>query len=666
MQQDLSHIQTPMSLDAQQQKAIEKEETPKRVLGGPWLYGIRAIAILMALFHIYTAGTGSFVLQNTIHLMFAFLLIFITYPPRKQSPRRDVVQIWDIILTVLGLMGNVYYMLNLDRILYDLGYLSPTGFDILLGGVMVVLVLEAARRTVGWALPALATIAILYALLGPHLPGIWAHSGFSFQDVISTLYLGELGIYGSVMRVSSAVIAIFVIFGGLLVHTGGGDAFIRIAYALTGRLTGGPAKVAIVSSMFFGMISGSTAANVATTGVFTIPLMKKRGYEKNFAGATEAAASSGGQIMPPIMGAAAFIMADILGVSYFKIAAMAVIPAVLYYLGCWFAVQFEAKRVGMPKDPTAGKLPLREIFAGSHTLFIPLILLIFLLVLMYTPTTSAFWAFISALFLYLVSQRSRKQLWEALKKIMISLEAGAQTAALVASMIAVVQLVIAVVGMTGLAVKFSSLIVTLSGQSLLTALFLGMIVTILLGMGVPTVAAYMLGISVVAGAFVAVGVEPLAAHFFIFYYAVLAGVTPPVALAAYIGAAIAGGHWFRTAVTACRIGFAGFLVPFMFVYNPTLLGQGSFASIVISVPSACIGVIALAASIMGYLLKPLNLVERVLLFAAALALIDSALTTDLIGYALIGVALLMQKTWRWRPEEAVSPLSDIGGDTKEG
>ena len=664
MQQDLSNIQTPVGLDAQQQKAVEKEETPKRILTGFWMVFIRAIAILMALFHIYTAGAGSLVLQNTIHLMFAFLLIFITYPPRKRSPRRDVVQIWDIILTLLGLIGNVYYMLNLDRILYDLGYLSPTAIDILLGGAMVILVLEAARRTVGWALPTLATVAILYALLGPHLPGIWAHRGFSFQDIISSLYLGELGIYGSVMRISASVIAIFVIFGGLLVHTGGGDAFIRMAYALTGRLTGGPGKVAVVSSMFFGMISGSTAANVATTGVFTIPLMKSKGYEKNFAGAVEAAASSGGQIMPPIMGAAAFIMADILGISYFKIAAMALIPAILYYLGCWFAVQFEAKRLGLPKDPTAGKLPLREIFAGCHTLFIPLILLILLLALMYTPTTSAFWAFISALLLYFVSQRSKKQLWESLKKVIKALEAGAQTAALVAAMIAVVQLVIAVVGMTGLAVKFSSLIIALSGQSFLTALFLGMVVTIVLGMGVPTVAAYMLGISIVAGAFITVGVEPIAAHFFIFYYAVLAGVTPPVALAAYVGAAIAGGHWFQTALTACRIGFAGFLVPFMFVYNPPLLGQGSIYSVIIAALSAGLGVIALAASMMGYLIKPINIVERMLLLGAALALIDSRLTTDLIGYALIGVALLLQKSWSWRPKEAISPLSSVSNDTK--
>jgi TRAP transporter 4TM/12TM fusion protein len=648
-------------LSDEQQKAVEREETPKRTLGGFWMYSMRAVAVVMALFHIYTAGTGAWVLQNTVHFMFTLLLIFITYPPRKRSPNRNVVQIWDVVLTLLGLIGNVYYMLNLNRILYDLGYLSPTTLDLILGAIMVILVLEAARRTVGLALPILATIALFYAFFGPYFPGHWAHSGFSIKDIIASLYLGELGIYGAIMRVSANVIAIFVIFGGLLVHTGGGDVFIRLAYALTGRLTGGPPKVAVVASMLFGMISGSTAANVATTGVFTIPLMKSKGYKPHFAGGVEAAASSGGQIMPPIMGAGAFIMADILGISYFKIAASALIPAILYYLGCWMAVQFEAKRLGFSPDPDAGKMPLKEMFAGSHTLFIPLILLIVLLALMYTPTTCAFWSFIIALVLYLISQRSRKKLWEALKKVMKALEAGAYTAAFVGTMAGVVQLVVAVVGMTGLAVKFSALIIALSGQSLLIALVLGMVITIILGMGVPTVAAYILGVSMVAGAFVNVGIEPLPAHLFIFYYAVLAGVTPPVALGAYVGAAIAGAHWFKTALVGCRIGFAGFLVPFIFVYSPSLLGQGPILWVIIGFLFAGLGVIALAGSMIGYLFKPANFIERILLFGAALALIDPRIITDLIGCVLIGITLLMQKHWSWRPQEAMPVL--VGGES---
>jgi TRAP transporter 4TM/12TM fusion protein len=641
-----------MQFSEQQQKAIEKEETRKRVLRGFWMYSMRAVATAMALFHIYTAGTGAWILQNTIHLLFAFLLIFITYPARKSRLHKDSVPIRDIVLMLLGLLGNIYYMLNLDRILYDLGYLSPTTMDLVFGGIMIILVLEASRRTMGLVLPLIATVCLFYAYFGPYFPGDWAHPGFSLKDIIASIYLGELGIYGAIIRVSACVIAIFVILGGLLVQTGGGDVFIRLAYALTGRLTGGPPKVAVISSMLFGMISGSTAANVATTGVFTIPLMKSKGYEPHFAAATEAAASCGGQIMPPILGAAAFIMADILGISYFKIAAAALIPAILYYLGCWMAVQFEAKRLGIPPDPNAAKIPLREMFAGSHTLFIPLILLIVLLTLMYTPTTCAFWAFVSGLLLYLFSQRSKKELGEALKKVMKALEAGAYTAAFVASMAVVVQIVVAVVGMTGLAVKFSSIIIALSGQSLNIALVLGMIVTMILGMGVPTVAAYILGISIVAGAFINVGMDSLTAHFFIFYYGVLAGVTPPVALAAYVGSAVAGAHWFRTALTACRIGFAGFLVPFMFVYNPSLLGQGPMLGVLIGFVSACIGVLALSASMIGYLIRPANFIERALLFGSALALIDSRLTTDLIGYSLFGIALFLQKSWSWRPQTA--------------
>ncbi len=648
----------PPPLTETQQKAVEKEDTPKRNLKGFWMYFLKTYAITMALFHIYTAGTGAWILQNTIHLLFAYSLIFMVYAPRKNSPRKDTVRIWDIGLMVLNIACNIYYMIHFDRILYDLGYLDPTPLDIVFGAIMVVIVLEAARRTVGFVLPAIATFALFYAFFGSHFPGQWAHSGFTMKDIIASLYLGELGIYGVIIRTSAAVIAIFVIFGALLLQTGGGDVFIRLAYALTGRLTGGPAKVAAISSMLFGMISGSTAANTATTGVFTIPLMKSKGYKPHFAGAAEAAASCGGQIMPPIMGAAAFIMADILGISYFVIAASALIPAILYYLGCWMSFQFEAKRLGILPDKDARKVPLREMFAGSHTLFIPLTLLIVLLVARYTPTTCAFWSFISAMLLYLISQmKSRKALLEALKKLLKALEHGAYTATFVASMAGVVQLVVAVVGMTGIAVKFSAIIVGLSGQSLLMALMLGMVVTIVLGMGVPTVAAYILGISIVAGAFINVGIEPMPAHFFIFYYAVLAGMTPPVALAAYVGAAIAGSHWFRTAVTACRIGFAGFLVPFMFIYNPTLLGRGSFLEVAMGFFTACIGVIALSAAMIGYLIKPLNLIERALLLAASLTLIDSGVTTDLVGASLIGAALMLQKIWRWRPKEAVPGLA---------
>ena len=656
-QTDLLETSAPIPLTEEQQKAVEKEDTPKRILKGFWLYTMRAVAIAMALFHIYTAGTGSWILQNTIHLLFAYSLIFITYAPQKKSPRKNVIWILDPVIVVLNVICNVYYMLHFDRILYDLGYLDPTPLDIIFGGIMVILVLEAARRTVGLILPAIASFALFYAFFGSHFPGQWAHSGFTVQDIIASLYLGELGIYGVIIRTSAAVIAIFVIFGALLLQTGGGDVFIRLAYALTGRLTGGPAKVAAISSMLFGMISGSTAANTATTGVFTIPLMKSKGYKPHFAGAAEAAASCGGQLMPPILGAAAFIMADILGISYFVIAGSALIPAILYYLGCWMSFQFEAKRLGILPDKDAKKIPLKEMFAGSHTLFIPLALLIILLFVRYTPTTCAFWSFISALLLYLISQmKSRKAFLEAMKKVLKALEAGAYTATFVASMAGVVQLVVAVVGITGVAVKFSAIIVGLSGHSLLMALMLGMVVTIVLGMGVPTVAAYILGISIVAGAFINVGIEPLPAHFFIFYYAVLAGVTPPVALAAYVAAAIAGSHWFRTAVTACRIGFAGFLVPFMFIYNPTLLGQGSFMAVTLGFLTACVGVIALAAAMIGYLMKPLNFIERAMLIGAALALIDSGLSTDLIGFSLMGMALLLQKFWSWRPKEAIPEL----------
>lgn len=623
-------MDTPQKIDV-----VEKysEDSGKRQLSGFWFLAMRLIAVSMALFHLYTAVTGAMTTQNAIHLMFALPLIFLAYSCRRLDSSR--IPWYDWVPIVLGAVISIYYVIHFERILYQLGYLMPTNLDIIFGVTAVLLLLEACRRAIGLAFPILVLIALSYAAFGQHLPGVWGHGGFRWDDLVATLYLSPTGIYGSLMRTSSTVIVIFIMFGALLVTTGGGDSFMRLANAATGRMSGGPAKAATLCSAMFGSISGSTAANVATTGVFTIPMMKKNGYSPRFAAATEASASTGGQILPPIMGAAAFVMADVISTSYLTIISAALIPALLFYLAIWMSVHFEAKRLGLSPIPKSQRPSIREGLYNIETLLIPLIVLITLLVMRYTPTTAAVAAYFTAVGLYLFSWRSPGTLIERLKSLPAALEAGAMTAAMIAVIIGSVAIIASVISMTGLGLKVSSVILVVSGGDVLITLVLAMVVAIILGMGLPTVAAYMLAASVVAGAFIEAGLPNLSAHLFILYFAILSGVTPPVALAAYIGGAIAGSHWFRTALTATKISLGGFLIPYMFIYHPPLLGNGTALEIALAVGSGVIGITALAASTIGYLLRPCSWLERGLLLAAALMLISGQLITDAAGITLI-------------------------------
>lgn len=614
---------------------VEKysEDSGKRQLTGFWFLVTRLAAVSMALFHLYTAVTGPVNTQNAVHLLFALPLIFLAYSCRMRDANR--IPWYDLGPIVLGVVVSAYYVIHFDRIIYQLGYLMPTTLDIVFGISAILLLLESCRRAIGLAFPVLVLIALAYAAFGQHLPGAWGHGGFRWDDLVATFYLSPTGVYGSLMRTSSTVIVIFIMFGALLVTTGGGDTFMRLSNAATGRMAGGPAKAATLCSAMFGSISGSTAANVATTGVFTIPMMKKNGYSPRFAAATEASASTGGQILPPIMGAAAFVMADVISTSYLEIIGAALIPALLFYLAIWMSVHFEAKRLGLNPIPKSERPSLREGLFNIETLVIPLAVLITLLVMRYTPTTAAVAAYFTAMALYLFSWRSPGTFVDRLKSLPAALEAGAMTAAMIAVIIGSVAIIASVISLTGLGLKVSSVILVVSGGDVLITLLLAMVVAIILGMGLPTVAAYMLAASVVAGAFIEAGLPSLSAHLFILYFAILSGVTPPVALAAYIGGAIAGSHWFRTALTATKISLGGFLIPFMFIYHPPLLGNGTVLEIAMAVGSGVLGIIALAASTIGYFLRPCSWLERGMLLVAALMLISGQAITDVVGVAMI-------------------------------
>ena len=622
-------------METAKESVVEKyqEDAGKRQLTGFWFMVARTAAVAMAIFHLYTAVTGPVNTQNAVHLLFALPLIFFAYHCRVRDTQR--IPWFDVIPILLSVVISAYYVYHFDRIIYQLGYLMPTTLDLVFGVSAILLLLEACRRAIGLAFPILVLIALAYAAFGQHLPGVWGHGGFRWDDLVATFYLGPTGIFGSLMRTSSTVIVVFIMFGALLVTTGGGDTFMRLSTAATGGMAGGPAKAATLCSAMFGSISGSTAANVATTGVFTIPLMKKNGYSARFAAATEASASTGGQILPPIMGAAAFVMADVISTSYLDIISAALIPALLFYLAIWMSVHFEAKRLGLNPIPKDQRPTLREGLFNVETLLLPLVVLITMLVLRYTPTTAAVAAYFTAMVLYLVSPRSQGTLWERVKSLPAALEAGAMTAARIAVIIGSVAIIAAVISITGLGLKVSSLILMVSGGDVMVTLLLATEVAIILGMGLPTVAAYMLAASVVAAAFVEAGLPSLSAHLFILYFAILSGVTPPVALAAYIGGAIAGSHWFRTALTATKISLGGFLIPFMFVYHPPLLGQGTKLEIAMAVASGVLGIIALAASTIGYFARPCSWVERGLLLFAALMLINGQAITDVVGLAVI-------------------------------
>lgn len=615
---------------------VEKysEDSGKRQLTGFWFLVTRLAAVSMALFHLYTAVTGPVNTQNAIHLLFALPLIFLAYSCRLRDA--NCIRWYDLVPIVLGAVVSAYYVIHFDRIIYQLGYLMPTTLDIVFGISAILLLLESCRRAIGLAFPALVLIALAYAAFGQHLPGVWGHGGFRWDDLVATLYLSPTGVYGSLMRTSSTVIVIFIMFGALLVTTGGGDTFMRLSNAATGRMAGGPAKAATLCSAMFGSISGSTAANVATTGVFTIPMMIKNGYSPRFAAATEASASTGGQILPPIMGAAAFVMAEVISISYLEIIGAALIPALLFYLAIWMSVHFEAKRLGLNPIPKSERPSLRQGLFNVETLVIPLAVLITLMMMRYTPTTAAVAAYFTAMALYLFSWRSPGTLLDRLKSLPAAMEAGAMTAAMIAVIVGSVAIIASVISLTGLGLKVSSVILVVSGGDVLITLLLAMVVSIILGMGLPTVAAYMLAASVVAGAFIEAGLPSLPAHLFILYFAILSGVTPPVALAAYIGGAIAGSHWFRTALTATKISLGGFLIPFMFIYHPPLLGNGTGIEIALAVGSGVLGIIALAASTTGYFLRPCSWLERGMLLTAALMLISGQAITDVAGITMIG------------------------------
>jgi TRAP transporter 4TM/12TM fusion protein len=634
---------------------------------------ILALTVAMSAFHFYTAGFGLLAAQKqgAVHIAFALALVFLLYPAKSGLSKGGNIPIYDMILAVLAVIPPVYLVAQIDTIAMTRSGL-PTHADIAMGFMMVVFLLEATRRISNPVLPVLAIIALLYCYFGKNMPGMLLHRGFSIRRIVNHMYLGTEGIFGTPLEVSSTFVFMFILFGSVLEKTGMGRFIIDLSLALAGWSTGGPAKVAVVSSGLMGTISGSSVANVCTTGMFTIPLMKSVGYKPYFAGAVEAVASTGGQIMPPVMGAGAFIMAQMLGVGYLQVALAAVVPALLYYFAVIVQVHFEANRLGLKGLPREQLPRIGKLMAEKGFLLIPLVAIIYLLVSGYTPLMAAFGGILVSLFLswgyyglmrvlaystknarFVHLERSAREALLTPGRVIQAFDAGARGALSVACACACVGIVVGTGTLTGLALKIAQGVVQLArmlaafipaGQEIISVdkvqliftLFFTMCASILLGTGLPTTANFIVTSTMAAPALFELGVPPLAAYMFVFYFGIAADLTPPVALAAYAGAGIAGDDPMKTGFTAFKLALAGFLVPYIYVYNPILLFiDATPFAMVQAVITALIGVYLLAMCTIGHYKTTLAWPLRVIALVGAVGLLDPGTMTDIVGIVIL-------------------------------
>jgi TRAP transporter 4TM/12TM fusion protein len=610
----------------------------KRELLGFIRHVTTILAVAASVYHLAYAYLHPFFAldHRALHWGFMSSLIFLLCPFSKRTSPKQRPSLPDLILWLASAGICIWIFINSYDIMNRAGRFLDV--DVVAGSVLILIVLEAARRSTGWPVPLVAIVFLLYSLLGPYLPEFLIHKGYSIKRLSTYLALSTDGVFGVPLGVSANFIFLFILYGAILQKSGAGKFFTDLAFSLTGWARGGPAKAAVISSCFFGMISGSSVANTVTTGSFTIPLMKRTGYPAHFAGAVEASASTMGQIMPPVMGAAAFIMAEFLGIPYIQVCIAAAIPAVLSFFAIFMQVHFKAVHMGIQGIPRA-QLPSlqRTLFDGWHHL-ISIAILVYFLILNFSPERAVFWAILATVvFSYL-----RKHTRMSVRNIFEALRDGAIGSVAVAAACAAAGIIVGCITVTGLGLKLSSLIVDLSGGKLLLALPITMVASLALGMGVPTTAQYIIISALVTPALIQLGVVAIAAHLFIFYFGTRADITPPVALAAYAGAGIAGSNPMKTGVTAFQLGIAGYIIPFMFIYGPELLIIGSATQIVLATLTATFGVYCLAAGVQNCLFIQTVVYERILLLVTALLLIKPGLTTDVIGIGLFGIVALSQ------------------------
>jgi len=577
---------------------------------------------------------------RAIHIILGISLASLAFPYGKSKEKQTKISLWDLFVIAVIIIANVNTFLKAMQIYMVPG--SASTFDLIIGTALILIILDAARRSVGWAIPIFVGLLFLYVFAGPIMPGMWRLAGLSWRFVINSVYFSPLGIYGSITGMSATFIGMFIIFGALISGAGGGKTFIDSALALTGRYSGGPAKTAVVSSALFGSISGSGVANVSVTGNYTIPLMKRLGYNPDFAAGVEAIASTGGGITPPIMSVAAFIMAEFLGVPYIKIIGYALIPCLLYYTGVFAGVHFETIRSGLAAVPESEIPSWKSIltFRRIASLVIPTGVLLYFIAKGSPLVFAGFYACVAVVIVFLLSDLSPSGIKETITKIGKGLHEGGLGLAKIVPILVAVNILVNMIGITGIAPKLSGLILEVGGDNLFLALFIATFIPFLLGTSLPVVPTYILSLSILAPSLLQLGIDEITVHLFFIYWAILGGVTPPTCTQAIVAAGIAKSNWFKTSLVAVRLGIVAFIIPYFFVLNPALAGRSDFFSVVIYSGSAFIGAIMLAFGFFAHINSKLNLTLRILFVGSGLLLMYPSHILSIIGI-LVGVPLFL-------------------------
>ena len=615
---------------------LEEGGSKKRELTGFWKKYVYVLGIIAVLFHFYVLVIHpiSYWRLYLMHILFGMLLVYAIYKPGKKF--KDTVPWYDVLLMIAGI-GTVIYCITAERgMAYRMGS-NPTTADLIAIGIILLLLLEGTRRIYGMILPTVAIVFLLYCHFGRYFSGGLGHSGYSWKKTISYM-LGYEAVFGSPMNASATMVFLFMVFGAFLTFSGAGPFFIDLAMSLAGSKRGGPAKVAVISSALFGTVSGNSVANVVSTGAFTIPLMKSVGYKPKFAAAVEATASSGGQIMPPILGSAAFIMAELIGAPYSEIMLASIIPALLYFFTVFLMVDIEAAKnnlTGVSKED----LPKRKYVLQNLYMLLPLVVLTLVMtILNQSAIRAASWGILSCIIVYIIKNRKF-----SFKEILDAMADGAKSACGMICACGTAGIVVGVLNMTGAGIKFASFVVEVANGHLLVALLLTMLASLILGMGLPTSASYIICAAVAAPALIDMGLTAIQAHMFVFYFACISAITPPVAMAAYAGATISGSKPMEVGFTACKLGICAFIVPFMFCYAPTLLWKGAAGDIIVTIITALIGATMLSYGLQRYagcFSLPLGIIPACILIASALLMIIPGTVTDLIGIAGACVVLI--------------------------
>jgi len=600
------------------------------------------LSVGICLFHLFiTMSTSISVMQSRVIHLFSLMLVWYLYKVQLEQPLAKKLVSWALLFVVLA-MGIYYLFQTTPEVIQEKGIWGITTLDMIVGLLLIIMILETSRQAIGLSLPIIALIFLAFAVFGPNLPNIIAHRGYDLEYITSYVAWTIEGIYGTPIGAAVSFVVLYIIFGELLDKFGAGKFFIDIAYALTGKMRGGPAEAAVLSSALMGSINGSAVANVVTTGTFTIPLMKKVGYSSEYAGAVEAVASTGGQILPPVMGAAAFVMADMTGIPYSTIIIAALIPGILYYLSLGAAVYFEAGRLDIKPEDNTKLLNAKKIFKEGYFHLLPMVVLIIcLLGFGFSASYSALFAIGSILLIgfYRTIKNEHRLPLQELKEVCLH---AAKSSVPVTIACASAGIVIGIVSMTGLGVRFAQIVFQVANGNIFLMLIMTMVACIILGMGLPSTAAYVIAATVAAPALLQAGIGVLASNLFVFYFAIISFITPPVAMAAYAASGIAGSDSMKTGMKAFQLGIAGFIIPFLFIYYPGLLIVGTpFVQTLYATMIAIIAILLIAASLEGWCGVSLKFYHRFGLFLIAAMLVIPNSVTDLLGLALSVVAFIV-------------------------